>query len=173
MIRLKTIRRRRRRLTRGLWGGRWYFPATYNNLTTVSPKTSEGYYKFTEDGKLIYSSETTYYKNIADNLSGSTVFSKDGIVYIGTPNRNIMKYDFNNYTFPFKDGDIPNDTTYPTTGDQLYSLNKLAKKGDLITYRIYNGGSLYSDSRYGSYWFLVRFKDDGTPYRSSTEYQSP
>jgi hypothetical protein len=149
-------------LDQRLVGGKWYFPATYTNTTAASlkPKTEDGYYKFTDDGKLIYSYETTYYKNIANTLSGSKVFSKNGIVYISDPYCNVIKYDFPS-TFPHS-----NTSDFFITTDQHSTLDDLASKGDLIIYRIYKGNSFYEDSRKSQYWFLVRFTDDGKPYRN-------
>jgi len=156
----------KKELDQRLVGGRWYFPKNFSSpySGSLTPKTSDGYYKFTEDSELIYSEETTFFKNIADDLLGKQVYSKDGIVYLKENNKKVMQFAFHS-TFPYPN----NNTDFYLTGDQRYSLNALASKGDLITYRIFDNGSIYSDSRYGSEWFLVRFKDDGTPYRDYTE----
>jgi hypothetical protein len=149
-----------------LIGGRWYYPATYNNTTGLTPKTSDGYYKFTEDSKFVYSIETTYYQKAAfkerDNLSGTIVYSKDGVVYFNEPRINLMTYAFHD-KFPYPNSTV---TDFYLTTDQRSVLSKIAFKGDLITYRIYkyDEQKLYSDSRLEERWFLVRFTDDGKPY---------
>jgi len=92
-------------------------------------------------------------------LSGKSVYSKDGIVYLKETNQKIMQYTFHNQ-FPY-----PNSEIYLTSSERAV-LNAIAAKGDLITYRIFKNDSLYNDSRNEPYWFLVRFKDDDTPYRN-------
>lgn len=154
-------------LDQRLIGGRWYYPQNYGSPNSVSPRTSSGYYKFV-DGNLIYSNETDYYKIMNPyelDLSNSPAYSKDGVVQWKDPPYKAMQFSFHSM-FPFKDGDIGDDTTFPTVSGQRFTLNKLASKGDLITYRLYNkDGSIFNDGRIGSLWFLVRFKDDGSPYR--------
>jgi len=145
-------------------GGRWYFPAKYDNSVTLSPKTSDGYYKFTEDGKLEYSSETTYNKIVGNTLSGKSVYSSNGIIYWKDTNQKAIQFSFHS-TFPYKSGSI----IYPAIGVEYLVLDKLASKGDLITYSLFDTSGNLSDTPTQAARFLVRFKDDGTPYRNYNE----
>jgi len=147
-------------LDQRLVGGRWYFPKDYSSpySDSLTSNSNKGYYQFTSDGKLIYSPDTTYY-NIENTLSGKSVYSKDGVVYWKDTNQKAIQYSFHS-TFPYRSGSI----VYPAIGDEYYTLDFLASKGDLITYRIYySNGSIYNNP-YPSVEFLVRFQEDGTQY---------
>jgi len=146
-----------------LVGGRWYFPLNFSNTTpgSLTPKISEGYYKFTNDSKLIYSEETAYYQRIAMGLSGAPVYSKNGIVYLKETDDKIMQYEFHD-SFPY-----PNSSGFYLTGAQRGTLRDVAARGDLITYRIFIGDYFLEDNSYSSlsWWFLLRFNEDGTAYQ--------
>lgn len=158
-------------LDQRLIGGRWYIPQDFSNTTpgSLTPKTDKGYYKFNDDSTFIYSDETAYFQNVeASNpfvenpLDDRSVYSKDGAVYLKKTFYKVMQYSFHD-SFPYS-----NSSGFYLTGDMRSTLNVLASKGDLITYRIfYLDGSMYEDSGYASssWWFLVRFNDDGTAYR--------
>jgi len=96
-------------------------------------------------------------------LSGKIAYSSNGNVYIKESNKIVIKYNFPS-TFPYS-----NDQNFQLADYTRLILNKLASKGDLITYGLYNGNTIYSDSRLAKFWFLVRFNDDGTPYRNYKE----
>jgi hypothetical protein len=148
-------------LDQRLVGGRWYFPQDFSSTygDSLTPKLSEGYYQFTSDSTLIYSEETIYYQQVAPGLPGAPVYSKNGIVYLKESNYKIMQYEFHD-SFPY-----PNSSDFYLLVNERFTLNKLAAHGDLITYRLFKSGTIYEDGYNNSWWFLVRFNEDGTKYQ--------
>jgi hypothetical protein len=142
-----------------LIGGSWYFP---DNIS-LTQKQLTGCYEFTEDSRLICSDDSFYVSYIIenwpiDNMSGTSVYSKDGIVYWKETNEKVMSYSFHS-EFPYKDGPAT-DTTLPLMHHQRSFLDLLASENNLITYRIYLYDNPETNYRVGSLWFLVRFNDD-------------
>lgn len=155
-----------------LIGGRWYFPNDYSDTRYITPKTEDGYYKFTADSKFVFSNDSGYRTMLkgfelteADRefySNENEVYSKDGIVYWKENNRKVMSYEFHS-SFPYQNG-----TTGFAYNVQRLVMNKVSSKGDLITYRLYNinGNPHGSDDFNYYFWrFLVRFNDNGTKYQ--------
>jgi len=149
-------------LDQRLIGGRWYFPKNYSNTTSLTPDTSNGYYKFTDDNKLIFSDETVYKIIIDENyftITNNEVYSNNGFVYFKNNNMKIMSYEFHS-SYPFQSG---------FTSDERGTLSEIAAHGDYITYRLYDtDGNKYGEE--GTMYdivrrFLVRFNDDGSIYQ--------
>jgi len=140
-------------LDQRLVGGRWYFSDSLD-----VPQYSNGYYEFTNDSKFIYSRINFYMFEIP-------VYSNNGIVYERETNKILLQYEFHN-SFPYADTFLSQMRPY---------ADFLAAKGNLITctvsetYTINPSNphtiSLYPGHITNEWKFLVRFKEDGTPYR--------
>ena len=132
-------------LDQRLVGGRWYYSPRFEG----PDDNNRDYYEFTADSKFIqgYDKSEVPFEEIP-------VYSKNGIVYSREYNNEILRYEFNK-VFTRDDG---------LTSSQCYYANLIAKAGDLITCisKVY---SLYPDNTLDTWKFLIRFKEDRTPYQ--------
>jgi len=160
-----------------LIGGKWYeikiYYESHYYSYNLEPKTDNSYYKFNADGTFVYGTETEYGKMLNKykiTFAENDVYSKNGVIYYykDTSGKElislkIMSYSFhNNYPYPDTDD-------YYIQGSLRLALNKIASYGDFITYTIYdvNGIAQGTDEANSIKWrFLVRLKDDGTPYQN-------
>jgi hypothetical protein len=136
-------------LDQRLIGGRWHFPvlSTISNLS--EPNDLYRYYEFTNDSILINGAHNTI-----------PVYSKNGIVYNKETDSKILDYEFHN-KFPYSD-----TTTHSLSQSMRKHANKLAAHNDLITS---TDAALYPLNTVDLFKFLVRFKEDGTPYQDYDE----
>jgi hypothetical protein len=136
-------------LDQRLVGGRWYYSPQFDE----PDESRRGYYEFTSDSKFILG-----YDDSEIPFDKIPVYSKDGIVYSKENNSELMRYGFHD-SFPYA-----NTAITGMTGSGRGYANLIARKGDLITCtpKIY---SLYPDDTLDFWKFLIRFKEDGTPYQ--------
>lgn len=136
-------------------GGRWYFsfwldkPGGFNYY-----EGNKGYYEFTSDSKIING-----YDDSLVPFDEVPVYSKNGIVYSKEANNELLRYEFH-ASFPYAD-----TATNGFTGNMRGYANCLARNNDLITCSISGIYSIYPDNNVDFYKYLVRFKEDGTPYQ--------
>jgi len=143
-------------LDQRLVGGRWYFPHFITQQEFI-PDYSYGYYEFIGESTFIYSEESScgiyYYQFL-----GKPSYSKDGKIYlqdIDLP-KPVMQYEFHD-KFPFQNTD-----RWGLLEVKRFTLDRLAAKGDLITYNILSqSGGVLDVDRFPNIQslYLVRFND--------------
>jgi len=136
-------------LDQWLVGGRWY-------LTKVrefeKPDDNNGYLEFFADNKMSY-----IRKNHTFDKTDIPVYSENGVIYNKENDNYILEYGFYK-TFPYRDITVINFYYL----DQLAAGNNLivCPNAEVFVNDIFSGVS----SNY-KWQFLIRFHDDGTPYR--------
>jgi len=142
-------------LDQRLVGGRWYFSSKLDE-PSLDGRGFYGYYEFNDTlSQMVFFSGFT---------GAESVYSKDGTVYSKDTNKSLIQYEFHD-TFPYH-----NTAETGFTSNERHYANKLAAKGDLITCTVsFAGFNLYPNNIVPFWKFLVRFKDDGTPYQNYDE----